>query len=57
MYAIITIEVTSNEMQKLPLPGMTSREISEVLEMVAMSIDKEPRASMRVVETVIREAK
>jgi hypothetical protein len=57
MYATITIEVIAKEMPPLPMPGMSSREIAEILDIAAMAIDKEARASVRVIETVIRESR
>jgi hypothetical protein len=60
VYAVITIameiEVSGVERLSLPMPGMPAREITELLEMIAMKTGGE-RATiyMRVVETVIKE--
>lgn len=55
MIATLTIQIESQDMQGLPVPGQQMRSIPELLEILAMRIAKEPAASMRVVEIIIKE--
>jgi hypothetical protein len=55
MVATLTIQIESTSMQGMPVPGQPVRSIPELLELIAMRIEKEPSGSMRIIELTVRE--